>query len=461
MIKNILEFEKNNKLLEYKFKNSDILIWPLIRHKFYRDSVVDLKERSKKPLKMIKYIIESYFNRPSKTDNNYEIISFGPGSGNTEKIDGKFFNKYHDYYNLIYPKNTIYIETSDNMKYYKPRFFNNTYYMDYYKLKPYINYKIKSIFLDYDNYYDDFLKFLYEEFPIDFSNPSFNNLREYLREQDYTLNIKINIYRELFKKLKPKIIFLNTGFYGHESFIIKVAKDMGIKVAEIQHGVVSKNHGAYNYSKNIINSQKFKEYTPDYFLTFGKYWSDQINIPGKNYVLGNPHFHTKIKKYKNNKVIKNSILIISQWTLTEEFIKIANFLSSNMKNYKITFKAHPNEKKEKINLLNDFENVELIFNEDIYKLISQNENIVSCYSTALFEALAFENKILILDNDYSKKELPEGFGVRFKELHELKEFIQQETVIKNNYDVEYFFESNWNLKYRDFIENEINLKMEE
>jgi len=138
---------------------------------------------------------------------------------------------------------------------------------------------------------------------------------------------------------------LNCAYYGGESYIIRVAKERGIKTAEFQHGVVSNMHPAYNYGEGILNSEEYRKYIREYFLTYGEYWNNQIKIPGKKYVVGNPHFHESIKRYKDIEEEKNTILIVSQWTLTKEFVEIAEFLANNLKDKKIILKMHPGEIK--------------------------------------------------------------------------------------------------------------------
>ena len=95
-------------------------------------------------------------------------------------------------------------------------------------------------------------------------------------------------------------------------------------------------HPAYNYGDAILNSEEYRKYTPDYFLTYGEYWNKQIKIPDNFYIVGHPHFHESIKRYKNTKE-EDTILIVSQWTLTKEFVDIARYLAREFKYKKVIF----------------------------------------------------------------------------------------------------------------------------
>lgn len=177
--------------------------------------------------------------------------------------------------------------------------------------------------------------------------------------------------------------------------------------------------------------------------------------------MGNPHFHESIKRYKDIKEEKNTILIVSQWTLTKEFVEIAKSLASEFKDKKIIFKMHPEEMKNYylIKPLEAFRNIEIQKDGDIYELLAKYENIVACYSTTVFEALAFNKRIYILDNSYSKNYIPKEIGIKFKNFSELNDLIKNKVKNENEPDIEYYFNSNWKENYKKFIEQEIGITL--
>jgi len=44
-------------------------------------------------------------------------------------------------------------------------------------------------------------------------------------------------------------------------------------------------HPAYNYGEAILNSEEYKKYIPDYYLTYGDYWNNQIKYHAKLMLL--------------------------------------------------------------------------------------------------------------------------------------------------------------------------------
>jgi len=462
-LEKFLEIEKTNDILSYKFSFDDFLIWPIVRFTVLSNILKNYnndKTNSRlKKIKLLKYFFNVFFHYPYFVKNK-KIAIFGSCVTNVLINGDSYFNRIHDYYNFIYPEDTIFFERPFNFMYKRPRAFKNTYYHDYIKIMPVLKSKFsKNIDDKTMNSINSFIIFLKENFAMKFDNSFYEKIKKQLINESKRIKYRKKYFSQLIDKINPKIIFLEDAHYGGESYMIKWAKERGIIIAEFQHGVVSKTHPAYNYGEAILNSEEYKKYTPDYFLTYGEYWNNQINIPGKAYVVGNPHFHESIKRYKDIEEEKGIILIVSQWTLTEEFVEIAKFLANNLKDKKIVFKMHPGEMRNYnlIKPLEAYRNIEIQKDGDIYELLAKYESIVGCYSTTVFEALAFKKRIYLLDNSYSKNNIPEEIGIRFKNFPELKNLIKNKVKNENEPDIEYYFNSNWQENYKKFIEQEIGI----
>lgn len=195
----------------------------------------------------------------------------------------------------------------------------------------------------------------------------------------------------------------------------------------------------------------------------GEYWNNQVKIPGKTYVVGNPHFHESIKIYNDIKEEENTILIISQPYIASFFIKIASELSQKLKNFKIIFKLHPGEWRFKGKYDMHFENYNNIFVEtdtDIYKLIKKSEYIIGHTSTSLFEAYGFDKKIFVYDDSLSQIYIPKEIGMRFRNVDDLLNNIRNKYSAKNkSVNIDYFFNRNWKENYIRFLKEEINLNL--
>jgi len=461
-LEKLIEIEKDEKILEYRFSFDNFLMWPSIRWTLFTQAINDYEEQiiktTPKISQLLKYATNVFIKYPYFV-KNADIMSFGTTVSNVLN-DKQYFNRIHDYYNFVFPENTIFFELPDNFEYRKPRAFKNTYYHDYIRIMPVLRSKLsKNIDQEQMRTINAFVDYLKTKFTEQFDDSFYETIKTRLIKEEKSLKYRKRYFLKLLEKIKPEVLFLNTAHYGGESYIIKWAKERGITTAEFQHGVVSKMHPAYNYGNAILSSEEYRKYTPDYFLTYGEYWNKQIKIPGKTYVVGNPHFHESIKRYKDIKEEENTILIVSQWTLTKEFVEIAKYLTSEFKDQKIIFKMHPKEMKNYILIkpLETFRNVDIQKDGDIYELLAKYESIVACYSTTVFEALAFNKKIYILDNSLSKNNVPEEIGLRFKNYTELRDLIKNKVKNENEPDIEYYFNSNWKENYKKFIEQEIGI----
>jgi len=458
-------FELDDEIIKSKFiiKEKDLMIWPLIRWRVLsylirkrNNLTIAQAGHTKLSLKNFRYIYNSLKYAPHRLNKRYNILYYVSARG---RLNNKNFNIGADYYSSLLP-NTLVIDASYRGHYYIPDNTDNFATGEYGELKAFLLYQIKRLFSKKNNHsIERFIEFLKTKDNIeeDFAQIIRKKLYYYYHSYDYYRSYLKNV----FKKLNPKIIFVRTASYGgFKSTLLKTAKENGIITGEFQHGILYEGHMAYNYGDAVFKSEQYKKYLPDYILTFGDYWNDKIKIPSKKITIGNPHFYESIKKYKEIKEQKDSILIISQGSITDKFVNIAKYLSEKLPNYRILFKLHPGEVpfEGRYKELYKCANIELAKSGDIYEYLAQFENIVAGYSTAIFESLGFNKKLFILDNDMSKKNIPEDIGVRFKENEELKDLILNTKELNMTYNLEYYFNSNWKENYKKFLNEEVGIK---
>jgi len=460
---------ETSELLKFKFTDSDLLIWPFVRYQIFteiqRKQNYYSKDRANKEKQkisdIISYIITSIIRAPLK-NRNFEIVFFSATLDNTFTVNGKYFNRVHDYFALEYQDLTLIIEESGRRSYRLPRYFKNWCSGDIVKIIGSIHAKI-DIFNNNIADIDNFMQYIEYKFANYLSNYDFKKLRNNL------LNIKkkIKYYRKYYgiilKKIKPKIIFINCASYGGmNACLIKLSKEMNIKVGEFQHGLVSSQHAAYNYSWAVLNSSEYGKYLPDFLLTYGEYWNQQISIPVAKIAIGCPHYNAMLKRfYKNkenniNKHILN-ILIISQGTVTNRFVNIAKYLYERLDSstYRIIFRLHPGEVPftERYKELCDKPGLTISKSGDIYDLIFKSDFIVAYNSTSIFESIGFNKPIFILDDDSTKLDIPHDIGIRFKDAYELSEQIESIKVTIKSSEEEYenYWKSDWRESYHKFI----------
>jgi hypothetical protein len=224
-------------------------------------------------------------------------------------------------------------------------------------------------------------------------------------------------YRAFLKLCAPRLLFVNCGAYGaSNAILIAEAKALGIRIAEMQHGVIDTSHYAYNYSKDISHSSVYSQYLPDYLLTFGEFWHGRMNNSCVKVSVGHPHL-SKIREQFVDESVPGSFLIISQWTITDELIIAALKIRQAYPQAKIKYRLHP------VEVLNAHQKKSLLENgievadssSDIYSEFSLFEHVVGCYSTALYEAKAFGKKVLIIKHPFAFQYGFDSVGVVFED----------------------------------------------
>jgi len=472
-LEDLLKLE-TEELLKFKFQNENVLMWPFVRYSIFSKILQKYNDyntphASREKLDMLDIV--SYFKATLKYNpykyNNYAIVFFTTALDNTFKINSKYFNRVYDYFGLEYQNSTLILEDSGRRKYRLPIYFKNYASNDYVRILISARAKFDSWgYKDREKIYS-FIKYIREIFG------SYLDLNDIQKIQNTLININrrlyfINMfYKKLFLKLKPQIIFINCASYGGEGYLIKIAKDMGIKVGEFQHGLISNQHPAYNYSSIICNSSEYKRYLPDYILTYGRYWVENIKHPAKKIIIGNPHFDAMLNRCNNNILKENNaiftIMIVSQGIITNKFVEIAKTLSRMLKksDYSIIFRLHPGEVpfEDRYKSLYLIPSISISKNGDIYDLIYQSDAIIAYNSTTIFEALPFNKPIFILDDKGSRESIPNDIGIWFKSVEELVQKIKNlgESGIKFNYNINYYWADNWKSNYRAFIKEEIGI----
>lgn len=437
---------ENPKLLDCYFKNG-MMILP------YYHSIINARLKQQKfaserrykvsKKKKIISLLSGILHCKIKKKN---ILIFSSTLFNIEN-NGRFFNCLHGYYYNLYPNETLLIEDSDNnfnwrtKNSYDGLSFINTYI----ELLCLILQKVCHTFAPI--YRDDYNVFIKEY-------PNLLSL-ERLSKDDYYTKFYAFFIKKLLKKVNPKIIIVNCGSYGHNAAIICfVAKQLGIKVIEPQHGVTYKSPG-YTASDIIANSKEYTKYLPDVLFTFGEYWKTFVNWKYEILPVGYQHLNEYTQKMKHTKT-NHDFLVISQPMNEQDEIKKVEFVKSLSKCFhkkKILFRIHPSENYEQQKTIyQDFKNIEISNSKKaLYEDIKICRNIIGWYSNCLYECLAFEKTPIIVDTSYTREYFPNNIGIWIKSAEELSTIDLD--ALQSTKDYSLYWTSDFEKKVKEYIEN--------
>src|SRR6056297_3520187 len=114
------------------------------------------------------------------------------------------------------------------------------------------------------------------------------------------------IYDFLIRRYRPQAIFVVCYYSNFE--LIRAAKKNNVPIIELQHGLVSKGHRAYYFSKHYG-----EEHLPDYFLSYGQY-STEIVAEGNLVKLGDilNYGYTFLEEVRRKLVISDELRVLKK-----------------------------------------------------------------------------------------------------------------------------------------------------
>jgi len=226
------------------------------------------------------------------------------------------------------------------------------------------------------------------------------NIQKLLRKGGAEYAVSYSLYRIIFSlSFKLKEVVLIDG-YSARAGIIAAAKDAGIKVTELQHGVITKYHLGYSYPHKELNTR----FMPDEILVWSEFWKEVVEgvtpIPVKTHP--NRFFEGSHSKYTHIKRKENSVVIISQGAISTQLSDIVLLNMHRFEGFDVFYKLHPSEYKtwktnESLVEILKYKNFTLVLNEDLYELFTMCEYQVGVFSTALFEGLECGCKLVVVD----------------------------------------------------------------
>jgi len=251
-------------------------------------------------------------------------------------------------------------------------------------------------------------------------------------------------YKKFFKRYSVKSISSIDENSLRIRAILDAAKSNKITTIGIQHGTIHELHPAYIYSKEDYQ----RNIVPDYTMVWGKHWS-QFLIENGNYKPESLEITGQIRTDIIPKLInvkagdyldipKNSRIVVfaSQPQRDPKLREQAAFdvFSSvkHLKNVQLLLKLHPAEKNDVDYYKNiakkaGCSNYQIIYNIDLYLLISISDILITCFSTVGAETVYFYKPLIILD--HLKQDIQgyhkEGIAFQARNSAELKTYLEK------------------------------------
>jgi hypothetical protein len=459
-----MEIDKLIKLLDnnrevVSQKNDGLLVWPVIRFIVIQhliDKANNLNSASSKVnhsifelIKKIIYgIIKNPFFGPKKS-----VLIFSSSLSYIRTENNRYFNRITDYFFELDIENSWKIDEDYNpyckRKYPAYSKFIISFYIEL----------LTKITLFFGNE-----KSISHKVKIDIILESINSslLSYHLKIDDYNIKTALlravnrmeysyKVYNRLFKKKNIRKIIIEDGYYGlDKALIIKAATDNNIIIYEPQHGFINELHPSYNYGFEILNNVEFKEYYPNFFLSYGEYWSRSVNLMNQIINVGNPHLEISIQNVLNLEAEKRVLVIGSGVTIQETNDLLNKLLETLPKEYRLYYRPHPQERKDFLSRYSEaFRNNVYVDDEELYSSLAKSEIIIGELTTVIFEATILSKKVYLYYSSYTKayyKEQLEYFNVL--DLNNIEHIY---TDGKSQKFKDYFWSTGWENSYMRLI----------
>ena len=248
IVAQFLAFEKKNNLFDLQ-DSKGTYYWDIIRYyvcvklRYQEDPLIKKKQR-KNYLLILKRILDFFLIFFTYSKKQYLFYLASRDKDTHKKNIDRNLKASCD---LLKEKNFLLIESfASNLK--------GTYFLPqniYYKL-------FRKKYFDFTNV-------------LNLLNNSFGETKlsnEYLNAILNHYYSDLSFFKKILKRHKVEEIFMTQN--GIQKGLIKAAKELNIKFFEFQHGVVYKNHLAYNYPTECLNE---KVYLPNTIFSFSPFWS--------------------------------------------------------------------------------------------------------------------------------------------------------------------------------------------
>jgi hypothetical protein len=214
------------------------------------------------------------------------------------------------------------------------------------------------------------------------------------------------IYRALLRRHKIKTVYAVVAYFHQH--IVGAARDLGIRVVELQHGAISPYHIGYSYPGRPVVADQ-----PDELWCFGSYWTDVVELPAgmRTEVVGAP-FIDRLTPAEAAAKDPQRVVFLSQGTIGPRLLSFALELSAARPELDVVYRLHPSEHSDDY-VIPSSSRVRLSTGsaEPTLDLLASATYQVGVSTTALFEGMTLGCRTVVADlpgNEYLAPAIARG-----------------------------------------------------
>jgi hypothetical protein len=206
-------------------------------------------------------------------------------------------------------------------------------------------------------------------------------------------------WTKLFKLAETQLLLIANAW---QLWLVAGAKAAGVRVIEIQHGLISAYHSRLSWPDFKSDSPAAGAYLADEFWQWGDFWGFASDLPAtvELHTIGAPENITAAIARETKK--KQQLLVIGQPQVSQSLIEFARFIAAKYAKLPVVLKPHPQEDLQQIEAAIDALGarptnlIVTTVDANTIELIEESEYVIGVYSTAMFEAVALGCKVGVL-----------------------------------------------------------------
>jgi len=456
----LLAIEESEELLDFQLADS-ILLWPLIRNRLLSRARFEIEGinnpwpavRPPAPGRLVRYVAQALHSTMPVSFPCDRPITVFTSSGACVQVAGDYWNRLADPLANCFPQSTLVLERATRFEVLRPRAYAPLRVSDGLFLPALIRGRLANPSLADQRVVRGLLAVVRGALGHTLRDErAWHALERYALRMAAAAPLYRFMFRRLFRELRSQLVLIQGSCYGGAlALLTYTARESGARVAEYQHGLISRQHQAYNFGPAIAGSA-YADYLPDDFLYYGRFWSTVARNPCRPVVLGNPWLSLEIDRLRRgDRIGPRTILITSSSHDPAALIRFVTSLVEGAPGRRIVLRPHPAEAdvaQQRYGSLAS-RGVELD-RAPLYDSLADADCVVGEISTTLFEALSFGIPVFCLAGGATAHHNVEGALVEVSDPAEILGALQGCGPAPPRHSAEYWA-SSWDENYRTYV----------
>lgn len=245
----------------------------------------------------------------------------------------------------------------------------------------------------------------------------------YLARSLASYKFRRSVYTAILRSVRPvEVLKEECSYFGVDNVaLVKACRELGIKISEYQHGMITKGHFAYNYSDRFIDSGYVSGFGPESLLLYGDWWASQTNTTAKKYIIGRDSAPaaSPVRPIRMN----STVLVLGDGVDTQYTLDFARKLANQLQGSSVVrFRPHPLERNKLKRL--DTAGIEISTEPSLDSLLPDIDVLIAEISTGMFDAIGIVPLVLCMRTTKSKVTIPESPFPEFSTVAECAAIIE-------------------------------------